>query len=317
MTATAAGADPAKFDPCTGTPLDSAAAYKGISKVKPSTSQPLKIKPYSGFVSGLSAVGSRLNPMGWWQECCLPMPAQRQFVVGPRVTFARMTGEVRRGLPAAGTPPSLVKFDEHLGLSAGRQPVWSIEAYYQFQPRWGIKYSFMPLSMDGSTIPETSFTFSGQTFSAGTPIRSKLERYEHRAGLVFDLARSTNSVTSLFADWLYTQDKLTVGSAGAAVTSVTWDVNRSLAVLGLELAKCLKNYRGSTLAFNLKGGVAFLDHTIGYEGEAALNYLIPVKQGRFGFIKGGYRYASLKRETNVSLFATTMDGAFVEVGFLF
>jgi len=317
MTVTAAGADPGTFDPCSGTPLDSAAAYKGISKVKPSTSQPLKIKPYSGFVSGLSAVGSRLNPMGWWQECCLPMPAQRQFVVGPRVTFARMMGEVRRGQPGAATQPSLVRFDEHLGLGASRQAVWSIEAYYQFQPRWGIKYSFMPLSMDGSITPETSFTFAGQTFSAGTPIRSKFERYQHRAGLVFDLTRSQNAVTSLFADWLYMQDKLTVGSAGAAVTSVTWDVNRSLAVLGLELGKCLKNYRGSTLALNCKGGVAFLDNHIGYEAEAALNYLIPVKQGRFGFIKGGYRYASLKREGHVSLFNTAMDGAFVEVGFLF
>jgi len=312
----AAWAEPSKYDPCTGAPGDLAAAYKGISKVKPSAAQPLKVKPLD-ITSGFGAV-SHLNPMGWWQDCCLPVPAHRQFVVGPRVLFARVRGEARHGAGMGTTAPSLVRFGRDLGLPRSRNPVWSIEAHYQFQPRWGLRYSFTPLSLEGTGVPEAPFTFMGQSFTGMSPIHSKFERFEHRAGLVFDLSRSTNAVTSLVAEWIHIQDKLSVGAAGGTVgTSVTWDDDKNLALVGLEFGKCLKNYRGSTLAFNCKGGVAFLDNHVGYEAEAAINYLIPVKRGRFGFIKGGYRYATLKKEKNLDLFRTTMDGAFVEVGFLF
>ena len=285
------------------------------SKVKPSAPQPLKVKPLSDLVSGFGGV-SQLNPMTWWQECCLPMPAHRQFVVGPRAFFTRVRGEARRGA-GLGTPPTVARFDEHLRLPQSRNAHWSIEAHYQFQPRWGIRYSFTPLNLEGTGVPETAFTFMGQSFSTTSPVHSKFQRFEHRAGLVFDLSRSTNAVTSLVAELLYIQDKLSVGSTTGATGSVTWDDDKNLALVGLEFAKCLKNYRGSTLAFNCRGGVAFLDNHIGYEAEAALNYLIPVKRGRFGFLKGGYRFATLKKEKNIDLFATTMDGAFLEVGFLF
>jgi hypothetical protein len=218
---------------------------------------------------------------------------------------------------AAGVVPSLVDFDEHLQLPKSGQTMWSVMAHYQFQPRWGIRYSFTPLVLEGSGTPSTSFNFLGQTFNAGTPIHSKWERYEHRAGLVFDLSHTTNSVASLFAEWLYIQDKLSVGSTGAGVVASTWDSDKNLAVMGCEFSKCLKNYRGSTLALNTRGGIAFLQNHIGYEAEAALSYIIPVKRGRFGYIKSGYHYAMLKREKDVNLFRTTMDGAFLEVGFLF
>ncbi len=171
--------------------------------------------------------------------------------------------------------------------------------------------------MDSLGTPKSAFTFAGQTFAAGTQVHSKWERYQHRAGFVFNISRTVGSQTSFFADWLYLQDKLTIGGAGGLGTPVTWDDTKSMAVLGLEFDKCLKNYHGNTLAFSGKGGIAFLSDSIGYEAEASLTYLIPIKTGRFGFVKGGYQYAHLKKDKANEVFGTTIDGPFLQLGFLF
>lgn len=292
--------------------------YRSITKVKPSPTQPptpLKVKP-SGLTAGFEGL-SRYNPITWGPDCCLPMPAKGQFVVGPRVNFMRVRGEVRRGLDIGVIPASTVDFDDQLGLEKSGKPVWSIEAYYQFRPRWGIRYSFMPMVMESTASPKTGFTFMGTSFAALTPINTKWEHYEHRAGLVFNLSQTTNSMTNFFAEWLYVQDKLSIASTTGTAVAATWNTNKSAAVAGLEFEKCLKNYRGNTLALNAKGGLAFMSDTFGYEGEVGLNYMIPIKTGRFGYVKGGYRFAQLKKERPASMFKTTMDGPFIEIGFLF
>lgn len=305
-----AQASPETYDPCSGVE-----GYKGISKVRPGSSRVLKVRPSSGITAGFDAI-SRFNPLGWGAECCLPMPAQKQFVAGPRVTFARISGEIRTGADITGLATPMVNFDDHLGLPKSGNTVWQILAHYQIQPRWGIRYSFTPISLESTHTPASSFVLKGINFTSNSTIYSKWERWEHRAGVVFDLSRRTSGVTSLFAEWLYIQDKLAVRDA-LGTSSVTWDEDKSLALLGLEFNKCLKNYRGSTLALSAKGGIAFLHDHVGYDAEAALSYLIPVKRGRFGYLKGGYRYATLKKEKDVERFSTTLDGAFVEVGFLF
>ncbi len=126
-----------------------------------------------------------------------------------------------------------------------------------------------------------------------------------------------NSQANLFAEWLNIQDRLTIGAAGTVGASATWDDTKNLAEVGLEFDKCLKNYHGNTLALSGKAGVAFLNDSLGYEVEAALSYLIPIKTGRFGFVKGGYSYASLKKAKHHEVFGTTMDGPFLQLGFLF
>ncbi|MGB6064960.1 MAG: hypothetical protein WBG50_09130 [Desulfomonilaceae bacterium] len=299
------------YDPCTG-----ASGYKAISKVKPpSTSAPtvLKVKPWN--VSSRFRGLSRYNPINWWTGCCLPMPAKGQFIVGPRVFFARLQGSARRGTELTGVQTAVVDFNDHLGFKKNGNAFWSIEAQYQIRPRWAIRYSFSPMQMEATNFPATAFSFGGQTFAAGTPVHSKWERYENRAGLVFTLSKTTYSATNFVMEWLNVQDKLTIG--GGTVAAVGMDNTKNLAYTGLEFEKCLKNYHGNTLALTGKGGIAFLNDAIGYDAEAALSYLIPIKTGRFGFVKGGYRYTYLKKERPNRMFNTTMDGAFVQVGFLF
>jgi hypothetical protein len=245
------------------------------------------------------------------------MPAKGQFVIAPKVFFPRIQGEAKKSadVPAMqGT--SVASFDDHLGLRKTGNVMWSIEALYQIRPRWALKYSFMPLTMEGSGTAVTPFNFGGQTFAAGTPVHSRWNRYEHRAGILFNLTRTPAGHTSFFADYMNIQDQLKVRSAGLTAPATMDDV-KNLAVLGLEFERCLKNYRGNTLAFSGKGGIAFLSDSIGYEAQAALSYLIPVKTGRFGFVKAGYEYQQLKTEKTTKMFSTKFDGPFVQLGFLF
>lgn len=306
----------AGYDPSRIASNDFSAGYKAIAKVKPPAPAALKVKPYSGVTSRFDAL-SRYNPVNWGPDCYLPVPAKGQFVIGPRFHFASIQGDVRRGPATTGMTPSNVDFADQLGFKKSGNSLWSLDAYYQFRPRWGIKYSFSPINLTATHTPATSFNFSGQTFTGGSQIYSKWDHYEHRAGLVFNLSQTANGITNFFAEWLYIQDKLAIGGTGAGVTSVTWDTSRNLASLGLEFGKCLKNYKGNTLAINGRGGISFLDDSFGWEAELGLSYLIPIKAGRFGFIKGGYRYANLRTERNSNLFETTVDGAFLQVGFLF
>ena len=154
-------------------------------------------------------------------------------------------------------------------------------------------------------------------FAAGTIIQSNWDRFEQRAGVTFNLTNSTSSRASIFAEWMYLQDKLSIGSGVGAITPVVWDDSRNLAVVGVEFDKCLKNFRGNSLNLSCKADVMFLNDCFGFDAETALNYMIPIKTGRFGFVKGGYKYSYFQKDNNKDMLNTSLDGAFVQVGFLF
>ncbi|MDQ7782959.1 MAG: hypothetical protein RDU20_08780 [Desulfomonilaceae bacterium] len=312
LTIVAATASPAAADSLFGF----SEGYKGVSKIRPSSSEDvLKVKPW-GVSAGLRGLSS-LNPATWGLNCFLPTPAKGQFMVYPEILFARIGGEARRGVTMTGLEQPHVDFDDNLGFSKGGHTVWSVNALYQFRPRFALTYSFMPMTMEASGTSLTGFQFGGQSFMAGAQLNSKWERYAHRAGINFNVIRRANASTSLFAQWLYLQDRLSIRDGAGTSPGVSWDDDKNLAVLGIRFDKCLRNYRGNTLALNIAGGVAFLDDTMGYEADAGLSYLIPIKKGRFGFVKGGYKYSYLKKENDLEMLGTTMDGAYLQLGFLF
>lgn len=296
------------------TSLDTSSGYKTISKVKPAEPVTTKVKP--SIMGGLDGM-SRLNPMNWAPDNLLPVPVQGQFVAGPRAWFARIQGEARRSIAGAAFTGSPADFTDNLGLKRTGNIIWSVEAAYQLRPKFSLRYSFTPIKMDGSGTNASAFSFAGQLFAAQTQVFSRWERFEHRAGVGLNLINTSSSRTNLFAEWMYIQDKLSVGSAIGATNTLTWNDTRNMAVVGLEFEKALKNWRGNTLALNCKADVAFLSDSFGFDAETALNYMIPIKTGRFGFVKGGYKYSYFQKDLKQDALNTSLDGAFVQVGFLF
>jgi len=314
MACGASWADQAPLIPQDPTNPDLTAGQKPITKVKPAPPPITKVKPAFTFPSL-----PRFSPLSWGFDCCLPSPAPRQFVAGAGVMFARVQGDVSKGGSTFfGDQFSLLNFDDTLGIPKNGNVMWRAFAHYQVTPRWGVRYSFSPISLEGSSQPSTSFTWLGQQFGVGMAIRSKWERFEHRAGLVFDVSRTPGSVASVYAEWIYIQDRVKISNAfGGTLSAPVWDDDKSLVQVGLEVNKCLKNFKGSTLALNCKAGVSFLSDNSGFDLEAGVSYIVPIRTGRFGFVKGGYRFANLKKDKTYEVFKTTMDGAFVEAGFIF
>ncbi|MGP8282695.1 MAG: hypothetical protein ACLQT6_08280 [Desulfomonilaceae bacterium] len=305
---------PGVLDSYAAASLEASPSYKAISKVKPSEPAITKVRP--GFMSRLEGL-SRFNPANWASECILPAPAQGQFTAGPRVWFGKVQGEARRTIGTAAVPGSSVNFHDNLGFGQNSAAIWGFEAKYQLRPRFGLRYSFMPMKMESKYTSPASFTFANQLFASGALIESKLDRFEHRAGVTFNITSNVSSRTSIFAEWMYVQNKLQIGSGVGAISPVVWDDSRSLAVVGAEFDKCLKNFRGNSLNLSCKADIMFLNNCFGFDAETALNYMIPIKTGRFGFVKGGYRYSYFQKDNNKDLFDISIGGPFVQVGFLF
>ena len=305
---------PGALDSYAAASLDASPNFKAISKVKPSEPVATKVRP--GIMSRFEGL-STLNPMRWGEESILPAPAPGQFLAGPRVWFGRVSGEARRTIGATAINDSAVNFRDHLGIGQSASTIWGVDVQYQLRPRFGLRYSFTPIKMESRYTTPASFTFANQLFAAGSQVQSKWERYEHRAGVTFNLSNSTSSRASVFAEWMYLQDKLSIGSGIGAITPLVWDDVRNLAVVGVEFDKCLKNFRGNSLNLSCKADVMFLNDCVGFDAETALNYMIPIRTGRFGFVKGGYKYSYFQKENDRDMFNTAIGGPFVQVGFLF
>jgi hypothetical protein len=299
--------------PATGSAVQGVkAAPRRISKVKPAVKRISKVKAPGRF-----SAFSRFMPFHFGAACYQPAPFRGQLLLGARSFFARERGEVRHGIPVPGSPNEMLEFERDLGIK-GFAPVFTVMGQYQFLPRWGIRYSFTPVDLEGRNLLDRSFTFHGRTFTMGTRVRTKWQRYNHRSGLVYNLSRKPSSLVGAFAEWLHYQSSLTIENelTAAQLGKARWDNDGDLAVVGIEVEKCFKSYMSSTIGFKCKGAVTFLDDHKGFEVETSLSYAMPFSGGHFGFIRGGYRYSRLEKDSNADRIVSSMDGAFVELSLL-
>ena len=112
-------------------------------------------------------------------------------------------------------------------------------------------------------------------------------------------------------------DKLSVHQTGCCPDIMNTDLN--MAITGVEFERCLKTTAScSTLSVECSAGVAFGDDAVGADLSTGLKYSIPMNNGRWGFIKGGYRYLTFKKKSSdARSFDIAMDGGFLQMGFLF
>jgi hypothetical protein len=128
------------------------------------------------------------------------------------------------------------------------------------------------------------------------------------------------SVLSVFADWAHTEDRVELSCSYCATWSYNAVLSKSndMAVVGLEYQRCLQTYwNGGTFSCDYKAGFMFLDDSEGWDLSAAMRYSIPVNCGRWGYVKGGYRYISIKKAQQDLLLSKSLDGGFMEFGFIF
>ncbi len=283
--------------------------FMGITKVKPGYCPPMYNYP---------------------SPCILPAPMPGQWEIGVQVLFARIGGKVLwpRWSPFFGGWSGwgdddwmAAGFTDRLMLP-GHKTLVDIKVRYQFRPNWAVRYSVIPFELNGGGILDFNtwfFVFGNQLFSPGQSLQSKWQHAYHRLGLEYDAIRTCNLKLSVFADWVHADDRIDVNCTVCGLTTATFSKSTDAAMVGLELQRCMaKTRNGGTFSCDYKAGVIFGDDTDGYDLEAGGRYTIPLNAaGRWGYIKGGYRAVQLNKKQNDYILKNTLEGGFVEFGFIF
>lgn len=262
-----------------------------------------------------------VDPFSFRPDCILPLARTGGWEMGAEVFYARVKGKVRysRGTFATYSMTDDLDTNADLGIpDHGVMGAFSVA--YRFRPNWSIRYHIMPMSVAGSgqsSIAGRTFVFGTETLGTGQNIRSKWDRLYQRVGLAYDPISTPRSRVSVFADYVRINDRLTVIQVGCCGNAMDSDLNMMMA--GLEFEKCLKTTRTcNTLSLDCKAGVAFLDDAFGSDISTGLKYSIPLNSGRWGYIRGGYRYMAYnKKYSDVKMFDTAMEGGFLQMGVMF
>jgi hypothetical protein len=286
---------------------------KAIQKVKP-PKHIVKCRPeaYAGRQAGVPYEFSVPN--------ILPVTQHRGWKFDAEVLFARTKGTVRflTGYQSAYTYGTSGDVDLNGDMGIPEHAVVpTFTAQYRFRPQWGVRYSITPLAQDGSGTVSSNFVFGTTTFNNSQNTRVKRESLYQRIGLVYDPIRTYTSRVSVFGDYVRINDKIsaTQGFGGSA----TMDNDLNMAMAGLEFERCLKTTRtNNTLSLECRAGIAFLDEAVGSDLSTGLKYSIPLNNGRWGFVSGGYRYLNYKKKySDAKSFDTAMEGGYLQMGFIF
>ncbi len=279
---------------------------------KVSTKKIMKCKPL--------AKGAFAGPFDFGQDCILPMARPGGWQMDAEVFFARAKGKVRftRGTFATFGMVDDLDLNGDLGIpDHGVMGAFSVT--YRFRPKWAVRYQIMPMVLQGSGQSATgrNVIFGTETLGTGQNLRSKWERLYQRIGLVYDPISTHRARVSVFADYVRINDRLTVLQMACCGNSMDNDLNMMMA--GLEFEKCLKTTRTcNTLSLDCKAGVAFLDEAFGSDITTGLKYSIPLNHGRWGYVRGGYRYLAYnKKYSDVKMFDSTLEGGFLQMGVMF
>jgi len=267
--------------------------------------------------------------MGFQAPCILPAPLPGQWEIGVQVLFARIGGKILwpRYSPyywgwnwGQGDDFLAAGFSDRLMLPAHKTLV-DFKVRYQFRPNWAVRYSIIPLELSGGGWPDyySWFIFGNQLFTGGQPIQSKWQHTYQRLGLIYDAIRTCGMKVSVFADWVHADDRIDVNCTYCGFFTQTFSKGTDAAMVGLEVQRCMmKTRNGGTFSCDYKAGGIFLDDVEGYDVEVGGRYSIPLNgNGRWGYIKGGYRVVDLKKSQSEFLLKNQLEGGFVEFGFIF
>lgn len=288
---------------------------RAIYKVKPR--RITKCRPGG---AGYGAAGQRGYYSGR-RPCILPIVRPKGWEMNAEAFFARIKGKVRysRGNQgAAGWWWNTYDIDLNDDMGVPEHGVIpQFTATYRFKRNWALRYSIMPMMVEATGHPNRSFVFGSNNFNTGQNTRVKWERLLQHMGIVYDPVKTHKSRISIFTDFVRVDDKLSFIDIGCC--GDTWDEDMNMAMAGLEFEKCLRTGRlCNTLSLVCKAGVAFLDEAVGTDIMTGLKYSIPLGNGRWGYVKGAYRFATYKKGySEVKLIDTAMEGASIQMGFVF
>ncbi|MEM3421831.1 MAG: hypothetical protein QW315_06220 [Candidatus Hadarchaeum sp.] len=250
-------------------------------------------------------------------KCILPQRFPGMFELSVQVFWAKVSGTVRWPAMVLGVPASDVNINDDLGIPK-HNTLLEYSARYQFRPHWALFYSIMPISLEGSTnLPRTIY-YGQFIYPAGTRVNTKWDFIYQRVGLLYQPIVSCNATVSVYASWLFNDQKQSVRNEICGGTCCTISRTRHMVMAGVELQKCIRTLcNGATLSCDTKVGLGFLDGTFGLDVQTGLQFSVPMNSGRWGYAKGGYRLINFTEDRNDLRLDALFEGGFAELGMIF
>jgi hypothetical protein len=251
--------------------------------------------------------------------CILPRRMPRQWEISAQAFFPRLSGTVQWPAAINGVPTEEVSITDDLGLP--KHPVLGeYSAYYQINWNWSIYYSIMPISLSATTTANRSFYFGNWApVPIGSQIRTDWNFIYQRLGLMYTAINTCNANLSIYTAWLYNPQEFKVSCS----VCPNWpaskvDRDRQMLMSGIDLKKCIRTLcNGSTLSCDTKASIGYLDNTLVLDIQPGMRFSVPLNCGRWGFVKGGYRWLNFNESRNDLKLNLYLEGGFVEGGLIF
>jgi hypothetical protein len=310
--------------PDKGTVAPVSEAYKARPRYGVASARASVTPRYYGRISKVKApppCGPRLCVTG--PPCILPTPKFRQWEVQLQVLWARARGMIQwpRQSQFTFNQNNEVDLNDDLALPA-HDALLQFSIRYQFRPRWAFRYSILGDEFNGGRGFDNNtnriFWFGNQQINSNQPLQSKWEHQYHRLGLIYDAVKTCTTQVSVFADWVHTDDVVSLSCNNCGNQTATFSISGTHMIAGIEVQRCARTFaNGGTLSLEHKAGFIFLDDVEGWDLQTGGKYSIPLNCGRWGYLKGGYRFVEIRRAEARYIFNHALEGGFMEFGFIF
>lgn len=277
---------------------------------------------------GITKVKPPMVPCGGPLPCILPSPKMRQWEMSAQAFFARTRGKIAwpryswywtawQGWDNETDLNGALKLPEH-------QVLLDLSARYQFRPNWAVRYEVLFDEMNGGGYADQQFVFGpwwatgGGWIVYGQQIQTKWQHAYHRLSLVYDAVRTCQSLVSVSAGWMHADDKIDLNCYLCGNWTTTFSKGMDSMIAGVQFQRCVTTApNGGTFSLDNRASVIFFDDVEGYDLQAAGRFSVPLNCGRWGYVKGGYRFVQLKKSQTDYLFQNTLEGGFIEGGLIF
>ena len=147
---------------------------------------------------------------------------------------------------------------------------WEFSARYQFRPNWAFRYSVLGFEANSSGMGDNWWAY-------GYGLNTKWNHYYHRLGIVYDAIRNCKAKVSVFADWVHTDDTLSINCNVCGISAHRkWGKNGDSMMAGLELQRCIRTFaNGGTFSMDCRAGAIFLDNVEGSDARSGRTLLDP------------------------------------------
>ena len=261
------------------------------------------------------------------------MLGQRGWRLDAEALFARTKGKVRYlggtyasygyyGSYGSYGASGYIDLNNDMGLPE-HGVIGTYSVSYKFKPRWSMRYSFMPTEsnssgINGLGVNGNGFVFGNTLYSTGMNGQVKFKQRIQNLSLIYDPVANPRVRVGLAGGFTRVDERLKATQQNNT-TSDTLDMDMNMGFAGVEIERFLRaGAHSRVMSMVCKAGVSFGGDSFGADLSTGVRCSLPMNNGRWGYLAGGYRFTTYKKKvSDFKEIDTSAEGGFVQMGLIF